>query len=164
MITANDVYGPEDADFVLSKVHEARVLMVVVRMAVEAQEDGAVNYDGDGVERWYSLLDVACDRLQAACDRLIEKTNGPRVNWYTPLNLVEALAAALWGSATGPGKCRLDFCECVIMLAVIIQTLDDQLSDWDDAKNQPPLAKDLHGEENPPIANTSPKSRLRVVY
>lgn len=90
-----------DASDARRLTYQALAILRAVRIAIDAQEDGAVSYSDNVVQRWLPAVDAARSRLGVVRDLLMEKPYAPPVDWYTSLNLIEAMSAALWHSDVG---------------------------------------------------------------
>lgn len=98
----------------LRAIYQARAVMRSVELAAAAQEDGAVIYsdgNGNGATRWGPAIDFAIKRITIVRDLAIGSADcAPTdVAWYTPLNMLEALGAALWrGQSASNGAMDVD--------------------------------------------------------
>lgn len=115
-------------------VNQARAICRAVAIATEAQIDGSVVYDDPEPSRWGPAIDMACERLNEVRTALTETAEGPNYNWWTPLNLLEALGAAMWHGA-GPGHDDqkdhvLDHEELASFMSVAIAALDAVLQEY----------------------------------
>ncbi|MDP2018644.1 hypothetical protein [Hydrogenophaga sp.] len=123
-----------DAHRVREWVLQARAIVRAVALAVTAQEDGSVSYDNGPEERWWASLDLVCSKLGAVRDLLSSRRNAPDVDWFTPLNVLEAVGAAAW-HATGSraGEDQLDAEEIRLALGVEVECLERLASECADA-------------------------------
>lgn len=118
-------FGYEQACEAMRKTAQAMAILQVVWIALEAGEDGCVNFKGEGLGRWFPSLEATTECIHDARDLIIESSNAPKtVDWWTPLNLVEALDAALWGIQSGVGRGRLDAGQVQSMIDATIESLD----------------------------------------
>lgn len=100
-----DQFGLSEAHKALRHTVQAMAILRSVWLAVEAQEDGAVKYEDNKLSRWWPAVDAACARMHEVRSLMINKGQTPdTVDWWTPLNLVEAMGAALWHADTGAHK------------------------------------------------------------
>lgn len=111
-----------DAEDVYRNVTEARAICRVVALATSARLDGSV-LDDASVSPWEPSIAQACGLLQAARAALMETSDAPNYNWWTPLNLLEALCEALW-HAQCPGHDELDNAELASFMNVAINSID----------------------------------------
>lgn len=117
-------FGYEQACEALRKTAQAMAILQVVWIALEAGEDGCVNFKGEGLGRWFPSLEATTQCIQDVRDLIIESRNAPEtVEWWTPLNLVEALDAAVWGIQSGVGKGRLQVDQFQSMIDVAVGSL-----------------------------------------
>jgi hypothetical protein len=116
-------FGASEAALMMSNVKAARSILRTVILALEAIDDGSASFDG-GTERWEPAVSEACTRLCAVRSVLIESASPPNLDWFTPLNLVEALDAALWhGHSCSRGE-QLSSEEVIFAAQVVIDSLD----------------------------------------
>lgn len=109
----------------LRAIYQARAVMRSVELAAAAQEDGAVIYS-DGATRWGPAIDFAIKRITSVRDLAIGSADcAPTdVAWYTPLNMLEALGAALWrGQSDSNGA--MDFDELQTAAQAVICALEE---------------------------------------
>lgn len=124
-------FGCEAAALVLKNATAARSILRAVVLAARAQVDGSVEYENNNTGRWQPAVDNACVRLQAVRNVLIETRSAPNVDWFTPLALVEAIAAALWhGNSCSQGE-RLDEAELESVAQAAIESLDSLMQDFE---------------------------------
>jgi hypothetical protein len=98
-------FGFHDAHKALQQTAQAMAILRSVWLAVEAQEDGAVKYEDNKFSRWGPAVDAACARVHEVRALMINKGHTPdTVDWWTPLNLMEAMGAALWHTGIGSNK------------------------------------------------------------
>lgn len=101
-------FGYEQARDALRKTAQAMAILQVIWIAVEAGEDGCLTFKGHGLERWHPSVDAAVECAMGARDAIIESVLTPdNLDWWTPLNLLEAMAGAMWGIESGVGDGRL---------------------------------------------------------
>lgn len=113
---------------------QAMAILRTVWLAVEAQEDGAVSYADNKFSRWGPAVDAACSRVCSVRDLLISNANSPyTVNWWTSLNLLEALGAALWQSGTGTNKYGLESDELQSCARAAIDSLGEMYEELESA-------------------------------
>lgn len=129
--TSVQIFGPGDLRAVELHVVAARAVLRTVRIAVQAQLDGSVNYENNGVERWQPAVDFATIELSFARDLLIEKRDAPFVDWWTPLSLLEATGAALWHANSCSKSERLDNVELDTVVRLAIELLDSMREDME---------------------------------
>lgn len=114
-----------DAKCVLEWVQQARAIVRTVTFAVTAQEDGSVSYEDGQSDRWWAVLDLVCAKVLAVRELLSNRSGAPALDWFTPLNLIEAVAAATWHSASlRTAGDRLDAAEIQLSLGVAAECLD----------------------------------------
>lgn len=136
-------YRHADALENLRQTARAASIVRAVYLAVEAQDDGSVKYGDNKVCRWWGSIDVAISYVEKVRDAYTETRCAPisSVDWCTPLNLLEAMGAALWQLDVGPMKNAMsadeiqDLCEAVLETLAV---LHDELS---------AVAKELQGGE-----------------
>jgi hypothetical protein len=118
-------FGYEQACDALRKTAQAMAILQVIWIAVEAGEDGCVTFKGQGVERWQISIDAAVECAHGARDVFIEKrVSAPDcLDWWTPVNLLEAMGAALWGIESGVAKGRLQPDQLQSMIDVAMGSL-----------------------------------------
>ena len=118
-------FGYEQACEALRKTAQAMAILQFIWIAVEAGEDACVKFKGDGVERWQISVDAAIECAHAARDVIIEKsgTAPDDLDWWTPVNLLEAMGAALWGIQSGVAKGRLEPDQLQSMIDVAMDSL-----------------------------------------
>ncbi len=92
---ASTIYSARDASQACKELETARAICLAIGIAVDALEDGAITLDGQPAARWWPALDVVCGKLTATRDILINMPGPCSVDWFTPLNLAEALEAAM---------------------------------------------------------------------
>lgn len=129
-------FGSVEAALLIRNVNAARVILRTVALAARAQFDGSIEYKKDNhTGRWQPALDEVCSRLEAVRDVLIEAGSAPPLDWFTPLALAEAIAAALWhgvsmasaaGHSQGDG---LDEVELETATEVVIESLDSLMTE-----------------------------------
>ena len=129
--TSVQIFGPDDLRALELHVIAARAVLRTVRIAVQAQLDGSVNYEDGGVERWQPAVDLAFTELAFARDLLIEKAGSPVIDWWTPLSLLEATGAALWHANACEKPERLDNVELDTVVRVAIELLDSMREDME---------------------------------
>ena len=117
-------FGVGDAALVLRNVQDARVILRAVALASRAQFDGSIVYENNNTERWHPAVDVACVRLQAVRNVLLETSHTLNLDWFTSLALVEAIAAALWHGSAGLQGDKLEEVELQSIAQVAIASLD----------------------------------------
>lgn len=119
------VFASEEAKTLLLNVNTARAIVRTVVLAIGAQIDGSIDYlGGNHVQRWDPAVDEACTRLEVVRDLCLQTSCAPNLNWFTPLVLLEAIAAALWFCHSCDADERLDFEEADTALRAVIQSLD----------------------------------------
>lgn len=118
-------FGHDQALAALRKTGQAMAILQVMWVAIEAGEDGCVNFSGlGGPARWQPSADAVVQCVQAVRDAIIESVRSPDgLDWWTPLNLAEALAAALWAMESGVCKDRLDAEQVQAMADVVMESL-----------------------------------------
>ena len=129
--TSVQIFGPDDLRALELHLVAARAVLRTVRIAVQAQLDGSVNYENNGVERWQPAVDLAFTELAFARDLLIEKAGSPVIDWWTPLSLLEATGAALWHANACEKPERLDNVELDTVVRVAIELLDSMREDME---------------------------------
>lgn len=120
-------FNAVDLDIVCLKVSEARAVCRVVALATAALIDHSVEYRDPNASRWWPALESAFERVQEVGSVLSETVAAPVADWWTPLNLLEALGAAMWHDLAAPGD-TLDPDELEAFMRVAIGSLD-QLAD-----------------------------------
>lgn len=121
----SDRYTPDDARMGLQQAMQAKAILRSVQLAVAAQEDGAVVFDGGGAVRWGPAIGAAAARVALVRDSLMEKSGAPAVDWTAALVLLEAFDAALWQSAGRDAQTeRMQADEVSDMAQVAIDELD----------------------------------------
>lgn len=120
-------FGYEQACEALRKTAQAMAILQVIWIAVEAGEDGCVHFKGkgNGVERWQISVDAATECVQGARDVIIERsvTAPDCLDWWTPVNLLEAMGAALWGLQNCVDSGRLQPDQLQTMIDVTMESL-----------------------------------------
>lgn len=118
-------FGYEQACEALRKTAQAMAVLQVIWIAVEAVEDGCVKFKGQGLERWQVSVDAAVQCAHAARDVITEgSVSAPDcLDWWTPVNLLEALGAALWGIESGVAEGRLQPDQLQSMIDVTMGSL-----------------------------------------
>lgn len=119
-------FSAADARAVRRGVTEARAVCRIVALAVDAMLAGTRFDDDEAVSRWHPSIEVACDRLRDVRSALGETIDAPGHDWFTPLNLLEALSAALRSE-----RGQLDCTELAACLAVAVESLDVLSSECD---------------------------------
>ena len=128
-------FGPNEAALLLRNVAAARSILHAVALAAKAQLDGSIEYKNNYTGRWQPALDEVCSRLEAVRDVLIETRSAPSLDWFTPLTLAEAIAAALWhglSMASAAGRLKgegLDEVELETIAQVVIESLDSLMGE-----------------------------------
>ena len=117
-------FGPTEAALLLNNLSTARAIFRAVLLAVKAQIDESVNYKDNSVTRWNFAVEVACLRLEAVRDVLIQSAAAPSVDWFTSLTLAEAISAALWHGAALPQCEKISAPELESLAQVVIETCD----------------------------------------
>lgn len=127
-----DHYGHVDALNNLRQTAHAASIVRAVLMAVHAQGREKMTFQNDEVSRWSSSIDAACRCLEKVQYDVNNTVNPPdSVDWFTSLNLLEAMGAALWSMETGSSKIDMtdeqvrDLCEAILDT---LATLHDDLS------------------------------------
>lgn len=125
-------YGHDDALEDLRRTARAASIVRAVSLAVEAQQDGVVTYEGETMCRWWGSIDAAIWSIRKVRDVYMNTSDSPNsVDWCTPLNLLEAMGAALFQLDVGPNKNAMtatqvrDLCEAVLES---LSALHDDLS------------------------------------
>lgn len=128
-------FGSGEAALLIRNVNAARVILRAVALAAQAQFDGSIEYSNNDTGRWQPALDEVCSRLEAVRDVLIDTSSAPILDWFTPLALAEAIAAALWhgmsvasmaaGHSKGDG---LEEVELATAAQVVIDSLDSLMA------------------------------------
>lgn len=118
-------FSQVERDIACLKVSEARAVCRVVALATDALIDHAVVYRDPGAGRWNPAIECACQRLREVGSILGEVLDPPPADWWTPLNLLEAVGAALWRCADAGGGVVLEHDELAPFMRVTIAALDD---------------------------------------
>ena len=117
-------YGYANALDNLRQTAQAAAIVRAVCLAVVAQEDGVVNYDDNKPCRWATSIDAAVWRMHKVRDSYMETINSPAsVDWCTPLNLLEAMGAALWHLDIGTNKYAMNHDEVMNLCEAVLETL-----------------------------------------
>ena len=125
-----DFFASDAVGLVRVNVATARALLRTLILALEAVEDGAILFKEDpGPARWSNVLSQVCKRLVTVRTALTESVSAPSVDWWTPLNLADALDAALWGAATGKRVWGLEGPEVISAAQAVIDSLDALMED-----------------------------------
>lgn len=127
---ASRKFNEVDRDIACLKVSEALAVCRIVKLATAAQMDRAVDFFGSdpSASRWLSSIDPACERLREVRTILCETSGATALDWFTPLNLLEALGAAMWHCSTPDGDAAIGHDELQAFMRVAIASLD-QLAD-----------------------------------
>jgi hypothetical protein len=127
------VFSAVNAASVVRNAQAARVIFRTVVLAMSAVEDGSMSFDDNGKSsRWSAAISAACSKMKLIRDDLMETSSAPTLDWYTPLNLIEALDAALWfGGCSCPDETQLTNVEAIHAAEVVIHSLDDFLLECD---------------------------------
>lgn len=134
-------YGHAEALNNLRQTAHAASIVRVVLMAVDAQGREKMTFENDTVSRWASSIDAACWCLEKVRDDYFNAISPPdSIDWCTPLNLLEAMGAALWSMQTGSSTIDLKAVEVRDLCEVILETLATLHDDLSAA------AKSLQGE------------------
>jgi hypothetical protein len=103
----------------------ARAICHAVAIAAAAQLDGAVAFEDVEASRWQPSIDEACELLYVVRKQLIDTAGAPTgCDWWTPINLLEALGSAMWHRRAGPLADPLEHAEVAALLCVAIESLD----------------------------------------
>lgn len=121
-------FAASHVEEVFRNVAEARAICRVVALANDGMMDGAVQFDDSPASRWEPSIDQACGRVRAVRDVLIETSCAPDCNWWTSLNLLEALGASMW-HCLGPGNDKLDHVEMASFMCIVIEALDSLIGE-----------------------------------
>ena len=125
-----DFFISDEVVSVLANVTSARALLRTLIFAVQAVEDGSILFEDEpGVGRWSILLAQVRKRLVAVRSVLTESISAPTVDWYTPLNLAEALDAALWHLCARHDHLTLESADVISAAQAVIDSLDELLAD-----------------------------------
>ncbi|MBP8019394.1 MAG: hypothetical protein KAY82_05105 [Hylemonella sp.] len=117
-----------EAASLLLDVRGARAILRTVILAIRAQEDHSIVFDDKaGTERWSPAVGEALERLGAVRSVLVNAKNGHFVDWVKPINLVEAVDAALWHGYTCPPDDGLKPQELLTALKMSIGAIDELL-------------------------------------
>lgn len=120
---------------VVRNVQAARAVLRTVVLAIESQEDRSTCFDDKlGTSRWHSTIELVCSRLEVVRDEFIETATAPFLDWFTPLTLAEALAAALWYGHSCKDDERLSNLEAVGAANAVIDSLDGLLQECEAAE------------------------------
>jgi len=115
---------------VVRNIQSARAVLRAVILALGAQDDGSMIFDGDsGTSRWNAAVEPVCKRLERVRDELIGTAGAPYLDWVTSLTLAEALDAALWFGFSCEKNERLSNIEAVRAANVVIDSLDELLNE-----------------------------------
>lgn len=117
----NDVHR----DIASVKVSEAQAVCRVVSLATAALIDESVQYPDSNAYRWRPAIETARARIQEVGNILVEVLDPPKVDWWTPLCLLEALGAAMWHCDTPGGDATIFHDELEAFMRVIRGSLDD---------------------------------------
>lgn len=122
---ATQAFTLTDAQCMREWAQQARSIVRSVALAVAAQEGGSVSYEDGQSDRWWAVLDLVCAKVAAVRDLLSNRSAAPALDWMTPLNLIEAVAAATWHTASlHTAGDRLDAAEIQLSLGVAAECLD----------------------------------------
>lgn len=117
-------FGYEQACNALRKTAQAMAILQVIWIALDAGEDGCLTLKDHGPERWQPSADAAVECAMGARDAIIESVSTPdNLDWWTPLNLLEAMAGAMWGVENGVGKGRLQADQLQSFIDVSMESL-----------------------------------------
>lgn len=109
----------------LREMGRARAILWAVGLAVAAQEDGSVEYDDNELSGWGPAVDAASAHLHAVRYAFCNTVDNPStVDWWTSLNLVEAMGAALWHVGTGSHKGKVSGDQVRACADAAIESLD----------------------------------------
>lgn len=124
---ASRKFNDVDRDIACLKVSEALAVCRIVSLATAAQMDCAVDFFGSdpSASRWLSSIEPACERLRQVRTILGETSGAPALDWFTPLNLLEALGAAMWHCAAPFGDAVIEHDELAAFMRVAITSLDE---------------------------------------
>jgi hypothetical protein len=124
-------FSGDDAASLMRNVKATRAVLRAVGLAVGAQIDGAIAFEDNCVERWHPVLEEACQRLEGIRDVLMQTSDAPNINWFTPLNLVEAAAAALWRGHDCGELEGLKMAELETLAQVAVDSLDCLIEEFE---------------------------------
>lgn len=117
-------FGYEQACEAMRKTAQAMAILQVIWIALEAGQDGCVQFKGGGLERWNVSVNAAVECAHGARDAIIESVQTPdELDWWTPVNLLEAMGAALWGIESGVCNGRLEADQLQSMIDVTMESL-----------------------------------------
>lgn len=131
-----DHYGHADALNNLRQTARAASIVRAVLMAVDAQRNEKMTFQNDVVSRWASSIDAACWCLEKVRDDYFNTVSPPcSGDWGTPLNLLEAMGAALWSMESGSSKTDMTAVQVRDLCEVILDTLSTLHDDLTEVAN-----------------------------
>lgn len=108
----------------LRNTAQAAGIVRAVCLAVDAQEDGAVKYKDNWLCRWSPSIDAAILCLKKVQRAHTETTDEPlSVEWCMPLNLLEAMAAALWRMEDATKRTAMDGDDFIAWGEAVLESL-----------------------------------------
>jgi hypothetical protein len=123
-------FQPESLERLRQRVRHARAMLRTVMGAIEAIEDGSVNFgsmeSGADAQRWSPITAAAREELVAVRDTATNST-AYALDWYTPLAQLEALDAALWYDGCRQAGKRLERDDVFDAAEAIVESLDGML-------------------------------------
>ena len=125
------LFGPADMALIIQHMEAARVILRTVALAVDAQIDGSIQYEDNHTERWQPSIDAAGAKLMVVRDVLLGNVQAPPADWWTPLNLLEAIGAALWHGNVCTRAEALDEIELGRVTQVGIELLDSMIESFE---------------------------------
>lgn len=125
-------YGLSHALDSLRNTAQAAGIVRAVCLAVDAQTDGSVKYKDNWLCRWSPSIDAAILCVKKVQRAHTETVDEPlSVEWCMPLNLLEAMAAALWRMENATKRTAMDGDDFLAWGEAVLgtlSTLHDQLS------------------------------------
>lgn len=127
-------FPTESLERLRQRVRHARAMLRTVMVAIQAIEDGSVNFDSMEVDaeaqRWSPIAAAAREELIAVRDTAMNSpvdSPAAALDWYTPLAQLEALSAALWYDGCRRSGERLESWEIFDAAEAIVVSLDELL-------------------------------------
>ena len=132
----DDVFTEQDRLNSIYQATRARTLLRFTIAAIHARLDapaaGCAGSD-PGPIRWHGLTRLACNELRCVRDRVMNTVDSPTCDWYTPLDLTEAVDNTMW-AACGFVEYPItiveaEYCE---MLAIAVESIDQLISELEE--------------------------------
>ena len=126
LTTRNSRYTASHAAALRRNINEARALVRVMNLAADAIVDGGFAGEDPRTAGQFSGAWVPIStRMHAVRDVLMETIDAPGLDWVPPVQLSDALDAALWGTSQAQiGADGLTYGELVTATDVLLGQLD----------------------------------------